>query len=56
MANPSDEVHRSVLDVLVAYAAPRCQTLAELLDYLPGAYPGDVIKKRPPERDQWNHG
>lgn len=40
---PSEEVHRGVLDVLVAYAAPRSQTLAELLDYLPGAYPGDVI-------------
>jgi hypothetical protein len=43
VVNPSEVVHRGALDLLVAHAAPRCQTLAELLAHLPGVYPGDVI-------------
>ncbi|GEM_PF-892542 len=37
-----EEVHRGVLEVLVASAAPACQSFAELLERVPGAYPPDV--------------
>lgn len=43
-ATPSlgEEVHRGVLDVLMASAAPGCRSFAELLEHVPGAYPPDV--------------
>jgi len=37
-----EQQHRHLLEVLVAAAAPRCQNLAELLGYLPGAYPAEA--------------
>ncbi len=36
-------VHAGALSVMIASAAPGCQNLAELLDRVPGAYPGEVV-------------
>lgn len=43
-ATPSlgEEVHRAVLDMLVASTAPSCHSFAELLKHVPGAYPPEV--------------
>ena len=40
--SPGEEVHRGILDMLVASAAPGCRSFAELLEHVPGAYPADV--------------
>jgi hypothetical protein len=37
------EVHRSVVDVLVAHAAPHCASFGELLGHLPGVYPAEAV-------------
>jgi hypothetical protein len=45
-APPAEEIHVGTLAVMIASAASSCQNLAELLESVPGAHPGEVGQRR----------
>lgn len=52
-APPAEVIHAGTLAVMIASTAPGCRSLAELLERVPGAYPGEILAIADQLADDW---